>query len=232
MSSSGERESSRGDELEVVGLLDEADGDGAQLSGRSGDGHANSHPSNLPGAHRADLRRPTVGTTLGGWCLSPMSPSPTRPPTGCSSDYFAERAASFPAAQGAYRTTFPDPAQFVAAGGRLPARLRRDDVEAGCGGVRELRRAAGGHRTGRARSCATRSSTSGSRRRTAGGGLGRAILAELEHRARGFGATEVVLDTNASLEAAGGLYRSHGYENIQPYNDNPNATDWFRKPLS
>jgi GNAT superfamily N-acetyltransferase len=64
-----------------------------------------------------------------------------------------------------------------------------------------------------------------------GNGYGRAILAELELRARGFGATELVLDTNASLEAAGGLYRSHGYEPIQPYNDNPNATDWFRKPL-
>jgi hypothetical protein len=40
-----------------------------------------------------------------------------------------------------------------------------------------------------------------------------------------------VLDTNESLEAAAGLYRTHGYESIQPYNDNPNATDWFRKPL-
>jgi hypothetical protein len=41
-----------------------------------------------------------------------------------------------------------------------------------------------------------------------------------------------VLDTNASLEAAGRLYRSQGYESIQPYNENPNATDWFRKRLS
>jgi ribosomal protein S18 acetylase RimI-like enzyme len=62
-------------------------------------------------------------------------------------------------------------------------------------------------------------------------GLGRAILFELEDRARGFGATEVVLDTNSSLEAAGGLYRSSGYEQVEPYNDNPNATDWYRKTL-
>lgn len=145
------------------------------------------------------------------------------------SDYFAERAVSFPASQGAYRTTFPDPSQFVPPAGVFLLAYD-EDGEAGCGGVRELSVpladadpelpvvryeikhlwVAPAHR---------------------GQGLGRAILSELEHRARGFGATEVVLDTNASLEAAGGLYRSHGYENIQPYNDNPNATDWFRKQL-
>ena len=44
-----------------------------------------------------------------------------------------------------------------------------------------------------------------------------------------FGAEELVLDTNASLEAAGGLYRSSGYVDIEPYNDNPNATNWYGK---
>ena len=41
----------------------------------------------------------------------------------------------------------------------------------------------------------------------------------------------VVLDTNASLEAAQALYRSSGYAEIEPYNDNPNATHWFAKRL-
>ena len=40
---------------------------------------------------------------------------------------------------------------------------------------------------------------------------------------------ELVLDTNASLEAAGGLYRSSGYVDIEPYNANPNATNWYGK---
>jgi hypothetical protein len=40
-----------------------------------------------------------------------------------------------------------------------------------------------------------------------------------------------VLDTNASLAAAGGLYRSSGYVDIPPYNENPNATNWYLKTL-
>jgi ribosomal protein S18 acetylase RimI-like enzyme len=54
---------------------------------------------------------------------------------------------------------------------------------------------------------------------------------ELEARAVGLGARQIVLDTNASLEAAQGLYRTTGYEDIPPYNDNPNATNWFAKRL-
>jgi ribosomal protein S18 acetylase RimI-like enzyme len=62
-------------------------------------------------------------------------------------------------------------------------------------------------------------------------GLGRALLAELQRRARGLGAQRLVLDTNDSLTAAAGLYRSSGFDEIEPYNDNPNATRWFAKTL-
>ena len=62
-----------------------------------------------------------------------------------------------------------------------------------------------------------------------GRGAGRRLLEELERRAVEFGARELVLDTNASLEAAGGLYRSSGYVDIEPYNANPNATNWYGK---
>ncbi|MFF1573304.1 GNAT family N-acetyltransferase [Leifsonia sp. NPDC058292] len=143
--------------------------------------------------------------------------------------YFAERAAGFPAAQGAYRTTFPDPSQFVPPAGVFLLAYD-EDSEAGCGGVRELRVpfADADPDAPIVRYEIKHLWVSPEHR---GLGLGRAILTELEHRARGFGATEVVLDTNSSLEAAAGLYRSHGYVDIQPYNDNPNATDWFRKAL-
>jgi len=146
------------------------------------------------------------------------------------SDYFAERAATFPAAQGAYRTTFPDPGQFVPPSGVFLLAYEDED-EAGCGGIRELPVPPTEAEPGIpvVRYEIKHLWVAPSHR---GRGIGRSILAELEHRARGFGATEVVLDTNASLEAAGSLYRSHGYENVQPYNDNPNATDWFRKQLA
>ena len=145
------------------------------------------------------------------------------------SDYFAERAETFPSSQGAYRTAFPDPGQFVAPNGVFL--LAYDEgVEVGCGGIRELRVPLSETEDGVpiVRYEIKHLWVTPSRR---GNGYGRAILVELEQRARGFGATEVVLDTNASLEAAGALYRAHGYESIQPYNDNPNATDWFRKRL-
>ena len=69
------------------------------------------------------------------------------------------------------------------------------------------------------------------RDRARGRGWGRELLAELEARAVGLGARVVVLDTNATLEAAQGLYRSSGYLEVEPYNDNPNATHWFSKDL-
>ena len=53
----------------------------------------------------------------------------------------------------------------------------------------------------------------------------------MENRAKDFGAAELVLDTNASLAAAGRLYQSSGYEDVPAYNDNPNATNWYRKLL-
>jgi GNAT superfamily N-acetyltransferase len=142
-------------------------------------------------------------------------------------DYFAERAETFPASQGAYRTTFPDPGQFVAPSGVFLLAYD-EDGEGGCGGIRELRVVDAEEGAAVVRYEIKHLWVAPTHRRR---GLGRAILSELEHRARGFGATEVVLDTNESLEAAGALYRTHGYEDIQPYNDNPNATNWFRKAL-
>ena len=62
-----------------------------------------------------------------------------------------------------------------------------------------------------------------------GRGAGRRLLEELERRAVAYGAQELVLDTNASLAAAGGLYRSSGYVEVEPYNENPNATHWYGK---
>jgi DNA-binding MarR family transcriptional regulator len=60
-------------------------------------------------------------------------------------------------------------------------------------------------------------------------GLGRRLLAELEARASG---EAVRLDTNAALTEAIALYRTAGYREVAPYNDEPYADHWFEKRLT
>jgi GNAT superfamily N-acetyltransferase len=62
-----------------------------------------------------------------------------------------------------------------------------------------------------------------------GRGLSRILLRALEERARSLGATELRLDTNASLVEAVALYRASGFREIPSYNDNPFASLWFAK---
>ncbi|HEY6800448.1 MAG TPA: GNAT family N-acetyltransferase [Agromyces sp.] len=139
--------------------------------------------------------------------------------------YFAERAAGFPTAQGEYRPTYPTSAAFTPPAGVFLL-VVDDDGVIGCGGVRRIEP--------NPDTLDTRYEvkhlwlTPPSR----GRGAGRRLLDELERRAVGFGAVELVLDTNASLEAAGGLYRSSGFTEIAPYNANPNATHWYGKRLA
>jgi GNAT superfamily N-acetyltransferase len=64
-----------------------------------------------------------------------------------------------------------------------------------------------------------------------GRGAGWALLEALEAAAAGLGATSGVLDTNATLTSALALYRAAGWREVAPYNDNPEATHWFRKVL-
>jgi ribosomal protein S18 acetylase RimI-like enzyme len=129
-------------------------------------------------------------------------------------EYFTSRELGMPG----YRTFRPDPALFVPpAGVFLVAEV--DGAAIGCGGIRMLAldRAEVKHLWVRPAARGT--------------GLGRALLTELERHAAALGATEIVLDTNERLEAAQSLYRSSGYIDVEPYNDNPNATHWFRKVL-
>ena len=63
-------------------------------------------------------------------------------------------------------------------------------------------------------------------------GLGRRLLDALEARAAAHGATVVQLDTNRTLTEAIALYRSHGYREVAPFNDEPYADHWFEKALA
>jgi GNAT superfamily N-acetyltransferase len=63
-------------------------------------------------------------------------------------------------------------------------------------------------------------------------GLGRRILSELENQAARHGARAVRLETNKTLTQAISLYRSSGYVEVQPFNDEPYAHHWFEKQLA
>jgi GNAT superfamily N-acetyltransferase len=144
-------------------------------------------------------------------------------------EYFEARAASFPADQGRYHTAFPSPADFVPPNGVFLVvegeDLAGDPADVGCGGIRRLN--PGDHRD----PVRYEVKHLWLQPHTRGLGYGRLLLGELERRARELGADELVLDTNVSLAAAGGLYRSSGFVDIAPYNTNPNATNWYAKPL-
>ncbi len=133
-------------------------------------------------------------------------------------EYFTARELGFTG--GVYRTVFPDPARFEPPRGVFLLVMDDDGRAAGCGGVRSLD------------PTVFEVKHLFLREETRGRGWGSLLLSELERRATALGATEVVLDTNASLTSAGALYRSAGYEDVEPYNDNPNATNWYRKRLA
>jgi DNA-binding MarR family transcriptional regulator len=145
---------------------------------------------------------------------------PAASPDGqyCLSRYFAELAERF---EGGF-----DPAQSLAPtvegfeppeGIFLVARLHGEPV--GCGGFIPIPDAAYIKRMWVAESAR-------------GLGLGRRLLHELEDRARGAGYSLARLETQKSLTEAQQLYRSNGYREVPPFNDEPYAHHWFEKPLT
>jgi DNA-binding MarR family transcriptional regulator len=62
-------------------------------------------------------------------------------------------------------------------------------------------------------------------------GLGLRLLEELERHAATAGVTVLHLETNHTLGEAISLYRSHGYQEVSPFNDEPYAQHWFEKRL-
>jgi len=62
-------------------------------------------------------------------------------------------------------------------------------------------------------------------------GLGRRLLEHLERLAREHGSHEAHIETSDVLPEAIGLYRSAGYLEVPPFNDEPFADRWFAKSL-
>lgn len=62
-------------------------------------------------------------------------------------------------------------------------------------------------------------------------GLGRRLLQRLEELARKRRLRLVRLETNKALTEAQALYRSSGYREVKPFNDEPHAHFWFERRL-
>jgi DNA-binding MarR family transcriptional regulator/GNAT superfamily N-acetyltransferase len=62
-------------------------------------------------------------------------------------------------------------------------------------------------------------------------GLGRRMLGALEDHARALGMRRLQLETNRTLSEAIALYRSSGYSEVPPFNDEPYAHHWFEKEI-
>ena len=65
-----------------------------------------------------------------------------------------------------------------------------------------------------------------------GRGIAGRLLVELEARAAAAGATTTRLETNRTLAEAMAMYRARGYEEVEPFNDEPFAHHWFAKRLA
>lgn len=138
-------------------------------------------------------------------------------------EYFDQRAETFPGGADAYRRVLPRPSDFLPPSGTFVI-VEDAATDIGCGGIRQLSPAADGRVRYEVKHLYLRPETRGR-------GTGRALLEELERRALTLGAQQLVLDTNASQVAAGALYHRAGYTQVEPYNDNANATHWYRKNL-
>ncbi|GAA5149295.1 hypothetical protein GCM10025768_12270 [Microbacterium pseudoresistens] len=137
-------------------------------------------------------------------------------------EYFAARAADFPG--GSYSPTFPAPDAFAEPDGVLLLANDEQGALVGCGAIRRLAVDAPGTVRFEVKHIFLRGDSRGR-------GWGVELMAELERRAIDWGATELVLDTHHTLVPAGRLYARLGYEQVEAYNDNPNATRWYRKAV-
>jgi ribosomal protein S18 acetylase RimI-like enzyme len=141
--------------------------------------------------------------------------------------YLDEREATFPSAQGSYRRKRTPAVEFAQPNGVFVVAYD-DHAPVGCGGLRRIADApaADGGVDVRFEVKHVYVDPAGRGKRVAS-----AMMDALETAAADLGATSIVLDTNDSLVAAGTMYVARGYQRVEPYNDNPNATAWFRRAV-
>jgi GNAT superfamily N-acetyltransferase len=132
--------------------------------------------------------------------------------------YFAEIHAAFGYDDAHGAPTEPE--DFTLPNGRFLVVRDTDGRAVGCGGVRLLDPA-----TAEIKRMWLHPSMRGR-------GAGWALLSALETEAVQLGARRGVLDTNVTLTSAVALYRAAGWDEVEKYNDNDEATHWFAKNLT
>lgn len=136
----------------------------------------------------------------------------------CLGEYYRELQARFDGGFDPELSLLPSLDEFAPPRGAfLLARLNGQPV--GCGGLKPL--------SGEAAYLKRMWVAPGAR----GLGLARRLLSALEDRARAMGYSIVRLETNKALVEAQQLYRSVGYAEVAPFNDERYAHHWFEKRL-
>lgn len=111
-----------------------------------------------------------------------------------------------------------DVGDYVGPGGRFLV-VRRGEAVIGCGAVRSMT-----PETGEVKRMWIHPGARGA-------GLGSRLLGAIVDQSRGLGHTTLLLDTNEALTEALALYTKHGFQPVERYNDNPDATHFFGKTL-
>jgi DNA-binding MarR family transcriptional regulator/GNAT superfamily N-acetyltransferase len=161
----------------------------------------------------------TVERLLAGAMVELRLTDPEHPDArACLHAYFAELNRRWPAGYDPAAGVSAEPDELrPPAGAFLVAYLHGEPV--GCGGVKHLKDGP---------SDIKRMWVADAAR---GRGVARRLLAELEDHARRSGATVARLETNRVLTEAIALYRSAGYEEVAPFNDEPFAHHWFARRI-
>jgi GNAT superfamily N-acetyltransferase len=136
----------------------------------------------------------------------------------CLSEYYRELQERFDGGFDAELSLLPSLDEFVPPRGTfLLVRLNGEPV--GCGGLKPISREA---------AYLKRMWIAPGAR---GLGLARGLLSSLEENARAMGYSTVRLETNKALVEAQQLYRSAGYAEVAPFNNERYAHHWFEKRL-
>jgi len=137
----------------------------------------------------------------------------------CLEQYFAELRVRFPGGFDPVQSSFATAEHFKPPEGYfVVARLHGDPV--GCGAILFLKNS---------RAYFKRMWVSSAVR---GVGLGRRLLLELERLAKDSGTKTACLETHDALAEAIAMYRSAGYREVPPFNDEHYADHWFEKRLT